>query len=61
MSTEFKKAVGEIGDEDWAVLMKREGTGKVTETTRQCADGGNTLSHATVFNCFHLGGGFGMM
>lgn len=38
VSPEFKKAVGEIGDEDWGVLMKREGSGKVTETTRQWAE-----------------------
>jgi hypothetical protein len=38
VTPEFKKAVGEIGDEDWAVLMNRERSGKMTETTRQWAE-----------------------
>jgi len=38
VTPEFKKAVGEIGDEDWVVLMKRERSGKMTETRRQWAE-----------------------
>jgi len=38
VTPEFKKAVMEIEEEDWAVLMKRERTGEVTKTTRQWAE-----------------------
>ena len=38
VSPEFKKAVGEISDEDWTVLMQRDRSGQVTETRRQWAE-----------------------
>jgi len=38
VSAEFKKAVLEIRDEDWTVLMKRELSGELRETKRQWAE-----------------------
>jgi len=38
VSPEFKKAVGEIEEKDWTVLMKRERTGESVETQRQWAE-----------------------
>jgi hypothetical protein len=38
VSAEFKKAVLEVGDEDWTVLMKRELSGELRETRRQWAE-----------------------
>ena len=38
VTPEFKKAVGEIGDEDWTVLMKRDRSGNLRETTREWAE-----------------------
>jgi hypothetical protein len=38
VSPEFKKAVGEIEEGDWAVLMKRERGGDLVETQRQWAE-----------------------
>ena len=38
VSSEFKKAVLEIEDKDWTVLMKRERSGDMRETTRQWAE-----------------------
>jgi len=38
VSAEFKKAVLEVGDEDWTVLMKRERSGELRETKRQWAE-----------------------
>jgi len=38
VSPAFKKAVGEISDEDWTVLMQRDRSGQVTETRRQWAE-----------------------
>jgi len=38
VTPEFKKAVMEIEDEDWSVLMKREVSGEWTKTTRQWAE-----------------------
>ena len=38
VTPEFKKAVGEVGDEDWNVLMKRERSGEQRETRRQWAE-----------------------
>jgi hypothetical protein len=38
VTPEFKKAVAEIGDQDWTVLKKRERSGNLRETTRQWAE-----------------------
>lgn len=38
VTPEFKKAVGEIEEEDWTALMKREHTGELRETQRQWAE-----------------------
>jgi hypothetical protein len=38
VTPEFKKAVMEIENEDWSVLMKRERSGELTETTREWAE-----------------------
>jgi hypothetical protein len=38
VSAEFKKAVLEVGEEDWTVLMKRERSGELIETRRQWAE-----------------------
>jgi hypothetical protein len=38
VTAEFKKAVWEVGEEDWTVLMKRERSGELTETRRQWAE-----------------------
>ena len=38
VTSEFKKAVLEIEDKDWTVLMKRERSGELGETTRQWAE-----------------------
>lgn len=38
VTPEFKKAVGEIDEEDWTVWMKRDCTGKLKETKRQWAE-----------------------
>ena len=38
VTPEFKKAVLEIGDEDWTGLMKRERSGELRETSRQWAE-----------------------
>ena len=38
VTPEFKKAVLEIGEEDWMVLKKRERSGELRETTRQWAE-----------------------
>jgi hypothetical protein len=38
VTPEFKKAVSEIEEEDWAVLMKRERSGELRETRRQWAE-----------------------
>jgi hypothetical protein len=38
VTPEFKKAVGEIEEKDWSVLMKGERSGEVTKTTRQWAE-----------------------
>lgn len=38
VTPEFKKAVGEIEEEDWTSLMKRERSGELTETRRQWAE-----------------------
>jgi hypothetical protein len=38
VSPEFKKAVGEVEEGDWAVLMKRERGGELVETQRQWAE-----------------------
>jgi hypothetical protein len=38
VTPEFKKAVLEIGEEDWRVLMKRERSGELRETRRQWAE-----------------------
>jgi hypothetical protein len=38
VSPEFKKAVGEIEEEDWTPLMKRERSGELRETGRQWAE-----------------------
>ena len=38
VGSEFKKAVMEIGEEDWSALMKREGSGDLRETGRQWAE-----------------------
>ena len=38
VTPEFKKAVLEVGDEDWTVLMKRERSGELRETRRQWAE-----------------------
>jgi hypothetical protein len=38
VTPEFKKAVSEIGQEDWRVLMKREPSGELRETSRQWAE-----------------------
>jgi len=38
VTPEFKKAVGEIEDEDWTVFMKRERSGELRETRRQWAE-----------------------
>jgi len=35
VTPEFKKAVSEIAEEDWTVLMKRERSGELRETRRQ--------------------------
>lgn len=38
VSAEFKKAVMEIEDDDWTVLMKREGSGELRKTAKQWAE-----------------------
>jgi hypothetical protein len=38
VTPEFKKAVMEIGEEDWSVLLKREKSGELRETGRQWAE-----------------------
>jgi hypothetical protein len=38
VTPEFKKAVLEVADEDWTVLMKRERSGELRETKRQWAE-----------------------
>ena len=38
VTPEFKKAVSEIGDEDWTVLKKRDRSGELRETRRQWAE-----------------------
>jgi hypothetical protein len=38
VTPEFKKAVLEIAEEDWTVLMKRERSGELKETRRQWAE-----------------------
>ncbi|MBU2498571.1 MAG: transposase, partial [Proteobacteria bacterium] len=38
VNPEFKKAVGEVTDEDWTGLMKRERSGELRETRRQWAE-----------------------
>jgi len=38
VTPEFKKAVMEIGEEDWTVLLKREASGELRETARQWAE-----------------------
>jgi hypothetical protein len=38
VTPEFKKAVLEVGEEDWVVLKKRERSGELRETTRQWAE-----------------------
>jgi len=38
VTAEFKKAVSEIAEEDWAVVMKRERSGELRQTARQWAE-----------------------
>jgi Transposase DDE domain group 1 len=38
VTPEFKKAVWEVAEEDWTVLMKRERSGELRETRRQWAE-----------------------
>ena len=38
VTPEFKKAVLEVGEEDWVVLKKRERSGELRETARQWAE-----------------------
>jgi len=38
VTLEFKKAVLEVGEEDWVVLKKRERSGELRETARQWAE-----------------------
>lgn len=38
VTSEFKKAVLEVGEEGWVVLKKRERSGELTETARQWAE-----------------------
>ena len=38
VTEEFKKAVGELEEKDWTVLMRRERSGELTQTQRQWAE-----------------------
>ena len=38
VTSEFKKALGEISEEDWRPLKKRERSGELTQTRRQWAE-----------------------